>query len=83
MAPTLAPPVPFFFTSARQLLRLAEERNCSFSELARANERVFRTDEQIHDGLRQIWTTMKECVARGLPLRGSAPGRTTCGASRS
>src|SRR5690606_25167250 len=33
-------PVPYFFTSARQLLQLAKEYHFSFSELARANERV-------------------------------------------
>lgn len=66
--------VPYGFTSARELLQLADEYHCVISELARENERVFRSDEQITNGLEQIWAVMQECVRRGCRTEGVLPG---------
>jgi len=73
-APQSAPQVPYFFTSAKQLLQFANENRCSFSDLAWANERVLRPDDEIHQGLQRIWTTMKACVERGCRSDGELPG---------
>lgn len=66
--------VPYFYSSGRDLLSLADAHQCSFSTLARANEQIFRTDREIHDGLQRIWTTMKDCVVRGCRSEGELPG---------
>ncbi|MFM7968426.1 L-serine ammonia-lyase [Aeromonas sp. A-5] len=39
-----------------------------------ANERVFRSDEQIKAGLRKIWQAMQGCVERGCKSEGVLPG---------
>jgi L-serine dehydratase len=66
--------VPFPFFSARTLLELTEREGCSMSELARANERVFRSADEISTGLQKIWSAMQECVERGCHQSGILPG---------
>lgn len=66
--------VPFLFTSAQELLQLAEEKNYSISETARLNEQAFRTDAEISDVLQKIWRVMQECVERGCQTNGILPG---------
>jgi L-serine dehydratase len=66
--------VPFPFTSARDLLELAESRGCSFSRLAMENEKAFRSEAEISAGLARIWRTMQECVERGCRTEGILPG---------
>ncbi len=65
---------PFPFLSAQQLLEWTDRENCSISELAWANERTFRSDAEIHEGLARIWQTMQECVERGCHTLGILPG---------
>ncbi len=67
-------PVPFPFYSARELLELTKQQNCSMSQLAWRNEQVFRSDDEIHEGLQKIWQTMQECVERGCRNEGILPG---------
>lgn len=69
-----SPQVPYPFTSGRDLLEIAEKHKISFSDLAMENEKVFRSEEEIHSGLSRIWTTMQECVERGLKASGILPG---------
>jgi L-serine dehydratase len=66
--------VPFPFSSARELLELTDGQGCSISQLAWHNERAFRSDAEIHQGLRLVWQTMAECVERGCRSRGILPG---------
>lgn len=68
------PEVPYPFASGRELLELTEQHQCSFSDLARSNERVFRSDSEISDGLQRIWTVMRHCVERGCRTGGILPG---------
>ena len=67
-------PVPYAFKSGNDLLRLAFEHNMRFSDLMRANERCWRSDQEIDDGLRKIWQTMQGCIDRGCRMEGSLPG---------
>lgn len=69
-----ATPVPFPFSSARDLLELTEQHGCAMSEIARRNELAFRSEEQLREGLRRIWRTMQECVERGCRTDGILPG---------
>ena len=66
--------VPYPFCSAKDLLELADREKCSLSQLARENERAFRTDQQISEGLQHIWSVMRECVDRGCHQEGILPG---------
>mgnify|MGYP001012842344 CR=1 FL=1 len=38
------------------------------------NEKVWRSEEEIHAGLREIWNAVQHCVARGIRQDGTLPG---------
>lgn len=69
-----APAVPFPFCSAADLLELTATRNCSISDLAWENEKVLRSEADVHTGLQRIWRAMQECVQRGCRTEGVLPG---------
>ena len=74
---TIAPDttvLPHPFHSGADLLRLTGELNCSVAELMRRNERHWRTDAEVHEGLMKIWRVMQDCVARGCRTEGVLPG---------
>ncbi|MGX5212474.1 L-serine ammonia-lyase [Streptomyces violaceus] len=62
------------FRTGDELLRLAEETGLSISALMLENERAWRTEEEIREGLLEIWQVMRDCVARGLSQEGILPG---------
>ena len=66
--------VPYPFTSGNELLALCQQNSLSISELMWANERTWRSDDEIRSGLLNIWRVMRECVQRGLNLEGTLPG---------
>ena len=65
---------PFPFDTAAAMLRMAGESGKGIAEMARANERVRRSDGELDAGLRSIWNAMNECVERGLAARGELSG---------
>src|ERR1700733_6226297 len=67
-----APPYPF--ASGEELLALGREHGLEIFELMLANERTWRTPEQIRAQLLAIWQVMQECVARGFRQNGVLPG---------
>ena len=66
--------VPYPFTSGDQLLALCRQHGLTLSELMWANERTWRTDEEIRSQLLYLWRVMRECVQRGLTHEGTLPG---------
>ncbi|MEU3094718.1 L-serine ammonia-lyase [Streptomyces sp. NPDC006967] len=62
------------FRTGDELLRLAEETGLSISALMLENERSWRTDEEIREGLLEIWRVMRACVDRGMSREGILPG---------
>ncbi|KJK35460.1 serine ammonia-lyase [Streptomyces variegatus] len=62
------------FRTGDELLRLAEETGLSISALMLENERAWRSEEEIREGLLEIWQVMRDCVARGLSQEGILPG---------
>ncbi|MEU1450352.1 MULTISPECIES: L-serine ammonia-lyase [Streptomyces] len=62
------------FRSGDELLRLTKETGLSISALMLENERAWRTDEEIHEGLLAIWRVMQACVSRGMSREGILPG---------
>lgn len=69
-----AQPLPYVYRNGAELLKLALENNLSFAQIARANERVQKTDEEIDRELDVVWRAMDDCINRGLEAQGVMPG---------
>lgn len=74
VAPTSDVQLPYDFSSAVELLALCNKHGLRVSELMMANERAWRSDEEIRSGLLHIWSVMRECVEQGLRDEGILPG---------
>jgi len=66
--------LPFPFRTGDELLTLCEKENTSIANIMRRNERVWRSDSQIDEGLLHIWHVMQACVKRGCETTGVLPG---------
>lgn len=62
------------FRTGDELLRLTKETGLSISALMLENERAWRTEEEIREGLLEIWRVMRACVDRGMSREGILPG---------
>jgi L-serine dehydratase len=69
-----ATPVPYPFSSGAEMLALSAETGMRISDLMLANEKVWRTEDEVRAGLLHIWQVMRECVERGTAVRGVLPG---------
>ncbi len=66
--------LPYEFDSAAELLNLCNKHALRVSDLMRANERAWRPDTEIEQGLTRIWEAMDACIERGMSQRGTLPG---------
>jgi L-serine dehydratase len=66
--------LPFPFLTGDELLALCEKEKTSIAGIMRRNERVWRSDAQIDEGLLHIWHVMQACVKRGCETPGVLPG---------
>ncbi|WP_213309182.1 L-serine ammonia-lyase [Paraburkholderia sacchari] len=66
--------LPYRFKCGNELLALCEKHNLSISDLMLQNELTWRSEDEIHAGLQQIWEVMQACVARGCRTEGNLPG---------
>lgn len=66
--------LPIAFRSGNQLLQRCREHGLSIADLMRTNERHWRSDTEIDQGLMHIWATMQACVEAGLRNDGFLPG---------
>ena len=62
------------FASGAALLLQSESSGLSIAALMFDNERHWRSDAEIRDGLREIWNAMQACVQRGIRETGTLPG---------
>ena len=67
-------PVPYPFTTSREMLDMAAASGHGIAGLQRANERTRRNDAEIAHGVAHLWAAMQACVARGLRQGGELPG---------
>ncbi len=67
-------PLPYAFHSGDELLKLCAANKLTIAELMMANERVWRSDQHIREGLLEIWRAMQDCLARGTRQTGVLPG---------
>ena len=66
--------LPYPFASAEELVALCEEHDLSISDLMLENEKVWRSEAKIKQGLLEIWQAMQDCVKRGCRQDGTLPG---------
>ncbi|PYY67406.1 L-serine ammonia-lyase [Pseudomonas jessenii] len=66
--------LPYDFSSAAELLELCKKHNLRVAELMMANERVWRSEDEIRSGLMTLWRAMQDCVEQGLKHEGILPG---------
>jgi L-serine dehydratase len=66
--------VPYPFETAAEMLEMAKASGKSIARMKRENERAFRSDAQIDQGIARIWDVMKSCMDRGLARDGILPG---------
>ena len=66
--------LPFPFHTGDDLLALCEKEKTSIATIMRRNERTWRSDAQIDEGLLRIWHVMQACVKRGCETTGVLPG---------
>ncbi|MFZ2752232.1 MAG: L-serine ammonia-lyase [Lysobacteraceae bacterium] len=62
------------FASGAALLQQSQCSGLSIAALMFDNERHWRSDDEIRDGLRDIWNAMQACVQRGIRETGTLPG---------
>ena len=67
-------PVPYPFKTAQEMLDMAKSSGKTIAEMKIANERSRGTDHRLTKGIEQIWTTMANCIERGLSQDGELPG---------
>ena len=66
--------LPYDFSSAVELLQLCKTHNLRVAELMLANEKTWRSEEEIRSGLMKLWRAMQDCVEQGLKHEGILPG---------
>ncbi len=66
--------IPYNYRSGDELLAIAEREGLSIAEIARANERVALSDEEINRRLGAISDAMSACIDRGIGQDGILPG---------
>ena len=66
--------LPHPFRTGDELLALCERENTSIAAIMRRNERRWRGDAEIDEGLLRIWHVMQACVKRGCETSGVLPG---------
>jgi L-serine dehydratase len=66
--------LPYPFNSGAELLAKCKENGLELYELILANERTWRSEEEVRAGLLHIWTVMQKCVERGFRQTGHLPG---------
>lgn len=66
--------VPYPFSSARQMLAMAQSSGLTIAQMKRANEEAAMSREELNAGLDKIWDAMSGCIDRGLRVEGTLPG---------
>ena len=67
-------PQPYPFLNAVELLIHCSNHDMSISDVMLANEKSWRSEEEIRSGLLGIWKAMRTCVNNGCRNEGILPG---------
>ncbi|CDR33615.1 L-serine ammonia-lyase [Criblamydia sequanensis] len=66
--------IPYPFKTAEELLKHCQKAQKSIAEIVLENEKVWRSEEEIREGILHIWEVMQLCVKRGCEQGGILPG---------
>lgn len=66
--------VPYPFSSAKQLLELAQDTGLSIAQIMLENEKASLSENQIFDRLDNLWKVMSSCIKKGMSTSGILPG---------
>jgi len=66
--------VPYPFRTAEQLLGHCQATGLSISDIMLANEKTWRSEDQIRTGLLHIWSVMEQCKDSSIRRTGMLPG---------
>ena len=64
----------FPIEKASELLLYCDQNNMSVSQVVFENEKCWKSEEAIHEGVLNIWKVMTECIYRGCSATGELPG---------
>lgn len=66
--------LPHPIASARELSQYCNSHNVGIWQVVLENEKTWRPEDQIRQGLLKIWSVMHHCVYRGCHIEGILPG---------
>lgn len=66
--------LPYPFTTGDRMLEQCRGNGFSISTLMMENEKAWRSEKQIREGLLHIWSVMLACIERGCRREGILPG---------
>ncbi len=66
--------VPYPFSSASEMLEMAQASGLSIAEMKQSNEVTRQTVDELYSGLDRIWSAMGGSIERGLRQTGELPG---------
>lgn len=66
--------VKYPFNSAEELLEIGRNTGLSIASIVTENELAWRGEDEIYDGLRDIWGAMESSIRRGCQQGGLLPG---------
>ncbi len=72
--PILDETIPFPFQTCEELFYHCDEMQMSIAEIMMENEKVWRSPQQIKQGILHIWQIMQDSVKRGFSNEGILPG---------
>lgn len=67
-------PVPYEFSTGKELLDLCLDNGLSIPGLMMANEVVFQSESTVRSELAKLWNVMEACIERGIRTEGILPG---------
>ena len=65
---------PYPFKSMAELLQHCDQQNKNISQIMLENEKVWRSESEIRQGLLHIWQVMQDCIQAGCEHEGILPG---------
>ncbi len=66
--------VPYPFQTCEDLLHHCRENRMTIAQIMMENEKSWRSEKQIRDGILNIWQVMKDSVEKGIQTEGILPG---------
>ncbi len=66
--------LPFPFKTCEELLSICNNENKMIYEVMMENEKAWRSEQEIRQGILHIWNVMQNCVKRGCEKEGILPG---------